>query len=233
MIVLAFDTCFNACSVAIGARTGGEVQLIAACFEPMSTGQAERLLPMVSQCLTKAKLSMADIGKVVVTTGPGTFTGTRIGISAAKGLALVHATPVAGLSSLHLMARQIAKSSPDKSFPQPCDIGIVVDVRRDEVYMQVFDRAGLNPASDPELLTVAQARALALSKNLVLAGSGASLVAQDRSRILGGEAADDLLPDAQYAIDVLLGHLSDRAASPLYLRAPDAKPSSAPALQRH
>ncbi len=235
MKLLAFDTCFNACSVAIGVYDGAVMKTVASRFEPMATGQAERLLPMISQCLVGAKLSMADITKIAVTTGPGTFTGTRIGISAAKGLALVNRTPIAGLSSLHLMAREAALAA-----PQTRDIAVVIDVRRDEVYVQAFDNTGLNPRAAPALLTLSQARELVRSSDLVLAGNGAPLVAAlDRDQVHDWIEFDDcatsadLLPDARYALDILcFGNLPDMAVSPLYLRAPDAKPSSVPALQR-
>jgi tRNA threonylcarbamoyladenosine biosynthesis protein TsaB len=228
MIVLAFDTCFNACSVAISVCDAGRSEIVAARFEPMATGQAERLLPMMSECLAQASLTMADIAKIAVTTGPGTFTGTRIGISAAKGLALVHATPIVGLSSLHLMARNVALAR-----PQSRDIGIVIDVRRDEVYVQLFDSAGLKPITNPALLTLTQARDLVRSSHVVLAGNGAALVAAQEEAISSCNGAADLLPDARYAVDIVyIGNLSPTAVSPLYLRAPDAKPSSVPALQR-
>jgi tRNA threonylcarbamoyladenosine biosynthesis protein TsaB len=229
MNVLAFDTCFNACSAAIGTCEDGVIHIIAARFEPMATGQAECLLPMISECLAEAKLSMADIGKIAVTTGPGTFTGTRIGISAAKGLALANRTPVAGLSSLHLMARQVALAA-----PQPHDIGIVIDVRRDEVYMQRFDSTGLVPKTAPALMSVAQASDLTHSSTIFLAGNGAALVApHDRAQIFSCKGAAEHLPDARYAVDILsTGNLTGIPVSPLYLRAPDAKPSSVPALQR-
>lgn len=229
MIVLAFDTCFNACSVAIGVQTAGAVDIVSARLEPMATGQAERLLPMISECLAEAKLTMAGIGKIAVTTGPGTFTGTRIGLSAAKGLALVNKTPVAGLSSLHLMARQVALSAPQRD-----DIGIVIDVRRDEVYIQLFDSSGLNPKTTPALMTVAKARELLGSGPVALAGNGAALVAMhDSAQIFSCKGTASLLPDARYAVEIVgIGNLPDITVMPLYLRAPDAKPSSAPALQR-
>ena len=226
MNLLAFDTCFKACSVAIGVEGAGAGQAVVSCFEPMVTGQAERLLPMISQCLAQAKLAMADIGKIAVTTGPGTFTGTRIGISAAKGLALVHRTPVVGLSSLHLMARQAALAA-----PQSRDIGVAIDVRRDEVYVQLFDNAGLAAKTAPLLMSLPHARDLARSSQALWAGSGAALVADDQ--ILSCMTVEGLLPDARYAVDLLsVCSLPEADVSPIYLRAPDAKPSSVPALQR-
>jgi tRNA threonylcarbamoyladenosine biosynthesis protein TsaB len=228
MIVLAFDTCFNACSVAVGVCDAGRSEIVATRFEPMTTGQAERLLPMISDCLAEAHFTLADVGKIAVTTGPGTFTGTRIGISAAKGLALVHATPIVGLSSLHLMARNVALAR-----PQSRGIGIVIDVRRDEVYVQLFDSAGLKPITNPALLTLTQARDLVCSSDVVLAGSGVALVAARDEAISSCNGAADLLPDSRYAVDIVyIGNLSPTPVSPLYLRAPDAKPSSVPALQR-
>lgn len=234
MNVLAVDTCFNACSVAIGRRKAEAFEPVSACFEPMASGQAERLLPMISDCLAEAKMTMAGISKIVVSTGPGTFTGTRIGISAAKGLALVNRTPVTGLSSLHLMARQVACAA-----PQTRDIAILVDMRRDEVYMQLFDNTGLIAKTEPALMALPEAREFARSSTAILSGNGAALVACDvHGQSFDGRANSSAyaavpMPDARYALDIVYGSLlPDAVVSPLYLRAPDAKPSSVPALQR-
>lgn len=228
--LLAFDTCFNACSVAIGVRSDAGIEIVTTRFESMATGQAERLLPMISNCFAEAKLSMNDIGTIVVTTGPGTFTGTRIGISAAKGLALVNQVPVVGLSSMHLMARHVALANVQSS-----DIAIVIDVRRNEVYHQLFDKHGLKPRTKPELMSVAQAREVLSSSECVLFGNGAALVAShSQAQLLRNENASELLPDARYALNLgLIRNLSEAAILPLYLRAPDAKPSSVPSLQRY
>ena len=229
MNVLAFDTCFGACSVAVSADAGTPGQRLFHAFERMETGQAERLLPMISDVLAQARLSMADIDQIGVTTGPGTFTGTRIAVAAAKGLALARQIPVTGLSSLAIMARQAAVEA-----PQSAAICVVVDVRRNEVYAQHFDPTGLMAKTPPALLTLDQVRELAGLENIIFVGNGASLVAPlNAPQPYGCSMSPELLPDARYAIDVLShGVKAASAISPLYLRQPDAKPAAPSRLER-
>jgi tRNA threonylcarbamoyl adenosine modification protein YeaZ len=89
---LAIDTSLRACAVAV---TGG-----AWASEPMQRGQAQRLIPMVGEVLARAGLSYADVRRVAVAVGPGSFTGVRVGISAALGLGLALGVPVVGVSTL-------------------------------------------------------------------------------------------------------------------------------------
>jgi tRNA threonylcarbamoyladenosine biosynthesis protein TsaB len=232
MTILAFDTCFNACSVAVGTQRNGKVEILSDLFEEMATGQAERLIPMISQALHQANRRLSDVGMICVTTGPGTFTGTRIGVAAAKALALTNKIPIVGLSSLHVMAREAAVIA-----DMTREIGVAVDVKRNEVYVQVFDNRGMNPRSAPSVRTVHEARATCRG-NTLWVGSGAALLTSPDTRS-NRAAAPALLPRAAFALDLLSHDQSSLAAlgsspriSPVYLRAPDAKPSASAALQR-
>ena len=84
MNVLAFDTCFDACSVAAGRGLRSLAPSIVALYEPMSSGQAERLVPMIEEALAATGMTAGDLDRIAVTCGPGTFTGTRIAVSAAR-----------------------------------------------------------------------------------------------------------------------------------------------------
>ena len=97
--VFACDTTLNACSVAL--VRGDEAWMLS---EPMQRGQAERLAPMAGEVLAQAGLKWGDVERIVVTTGPGSFTGVRVGLSFARALALALDKPCIGISTLEALA---------------------------------------------------------------------------------------------------------------------------------
>lgn len=100
MIVLAIDTSLDACAVAI-VRDG---EVLAHLHESMTRGQAERLAPMVREAAQQAGVTFAQLDRIAVTTGPGSFTGVRVGLSFARALALSLNKPCVGVSTLEALA---------------------------------------------------------------------------------------------------------------------------------
>lgn len=206
--ILAVDTCFGACSAAV---VQGD-HVLAAQFVVMERGHAEALAPMVDAVMKSAGLSFAALDKLAVTTGPGTFTGQRVGLAFMRALRVALQKPLLGITSLSAMAEQARRQS------GATIAAAVHDAKRDEVYIETIGRVVL-PA---QLMTVAAAEDfLRPFEDVVLAGTGARRFATicdnwKRSTVLAPDAAW-VAHLAAYAPE------SSSPPRPLYLRAPDAK----------
>jgi tRNA threonylcarbamoyladenosine biosynthesis protein TsaB len=221
MNILAFDTCFDACSAAAGRKLRSLVPSIAYVSEPMVTGHAERLMPMIESVMADAGMSFSELDRIAIASGPGTFTGARIAVSAARALSLATGAAIVSMTSLELMAM-----NPAASLRGARTIAIATDARRGEVYFQQFDAHSLKPIAPPRAHSVADAVAALREGSTVIAGSGSEAIAgvafaegRDVSAIL-----PELLPEA---IDMLFIAAERPLAAnvvPLYLRPPDAKP---------
>lgn len=128
--ILAFDTSAAHCAAAL--ICGDRVILR---DEPMAKGQAERLIPLLEELLAEVGIVWADLCAIGVGTGPGNFTGVRISVAAARGLALGLGVPAIGVSALEAMA-----------FGAALPVTVIIDARRDEVYLQSFTNQGPGPA---------------------------------------------------------------------------------------
>src|SRR5262245_6799536 len=106
MAVLAFDSCLGAASVAVRWQSAGGEWLIREAYEERQIGHAERLMPMIEQVMAAAHLEFSALRCIAVTIGPGTFTGVRTGIAAARGLALATGLPVVATSSTAVIAQR-------------------------------------------------------------------------------------------------------------------------------
>ncbi|MDB5542460.1 MAG: TsaB, partial [Devosia sp.] len=115
--------------------------------EDMAQGQAERIFPAIAELLARNGLTYKDLARIAVTTGPGSFTGLRIGLSAARGLGLALSLPVIGVPSL--LALSLATACTPTA--------VLLDARRDEAYFQLFSGPGI-PVGGPALLPVNEAR---------------------------------------------------------------------------
>jgi tRNA threonylcarbamoyladenosine biosynthesis protein TsaB len=234
MNVLAFDTCLSACSVAVltsarEARSGAVAPAITGRYQEMARGHAEALMPMIGAAMGEAGLAYANLNRIAVTVGPGTFTGVRIGIAAARGLALAIGCPVVSLTSFAALAW--AAQGKDNA---PGALAVCIDARREEVYVQVLatpDQA----LSAPAVLPVEDAARLHQGMALTAIGSGAQRLVEAAARqgriIRLGNAPE--LPDAAAFIEIAAGLTpSATPPSPLYLRPADAKPQLGKSLPR-
>jgi tRNA threonylcarbamoyladenosine biosynthesis protein TsaB len=226
MRVLAIDTALAACSAAVlDTEYGG---IVASESLPMLRGHAEALMPLVHRVMQQAGFGLADIDRIAVTTGPGSFTGLRVGIAAARGLALAAEKPAVGLSTLSAYAAPHIAS--DERFP----VVTAIDARHNHVYLQVFAPGG-SLFTAPRLAPLREAVKAAAETSSFIAGSAAQLVA-------AGLTADEPAPmavDASTAPDIAwvarMGAVVPEEQAPLkpqYLRAPDAQPQNAAQLPR-
>lgn len=223
MQLLAIDTALNACSAAVLDDSAGTVRLVAAS-EAMDRGHAERLMTMIGEVLADASLSFSDLDRIVVTTGPGSFTGVRVGLAAARGLGLVLKKPVIGLTTLAAFA-EAARAQTD------LPIAVALDAKRGEIYGQVF--AGRAPVTEP-MATTLEAFLARLPDRVAAIGSAAEMLAEAMS---ADGMVDLVLPVATPPIEAVarLGaSLADDGTvpKPLYLRAPDAKPQTGKQIER-
>ncbi|TNE59367.1 MAG: tRNA (adenosine(37)-N6)-threonylcarbamoyltransferase complex dimerization subunit type 1 TsaB [Alphaproteobacteria bacterium] len=221
MKTLALDTALAACSVAIA---DGD-RLLARAWIDLPRGHAERLFDLITTVESKAGLTAKEVDRMAVTVGPGTFTGLRVGLSAAKGLALAAGCPLIGLSTLHTVALGVREEMAAKGGL----LTIAFDARRDEVYHQTFDHH-LAPLTEPVIARRAEAArdilAIVEEKggSLTWLGTGAPLL-KPLTGDLGGISQSAHQPDAG-CLALFASQLTDLTpypADPLYLRAPDAK----------
>jgi tRNA threonylcarbamoyladenosine biosynthesis protein TsaB len=221
MLVLALDTALGACSAAVLDTASGRV--LARRSEPMGRGHAERLVPLAAEVCNEAGIGAGDCRRFVATVGPGSFTGLRVAIAAARGMALAAGGDAVGIPTL------AALSEPYLAAAEPVAVLAAIDARHDHVYASLtgHDRMLVAP---PRYMPVAEAAALAASRPVALVGPGADAV-------LGvwpvGASAPAVLDETGFpdiAVVARLGAAADPATSPcrpLYLKAVDAKPQGA------
>lgn len=226
MNVLAFDTCFGACSVAVRKVSARGEVLVREEYEERQTGHAEALMPMMQRVMTGAQLAFADLDRIAVTEGPGTFTGARIGVSTARGLALALGKPVVVLSSLMLMALRADHLLGARRTGRV--LAVCVDARKGQIYAQLFGENGGDALTAPQLTAPADLVAQLAGRAFVAVGSGAAAVVQaDAASSGSGDATLPALEPHARLLAILAPGLTPRAhVSPLYMRPPDAKPQT-------
>ena len=226
MRVLAIDTALAACSAAVLDTANGGI--IAHESLPMVRGHAEALMPLLARVMKTSGLAFGDLERVVVTTGPGSFTGLRVGISAGRGLGVAINVPVVGVTTL------AAYAAPYLAEDDQIPVVAAIDARHDHVYLQVFG-AGGRTLITPRVAPLNEAVRAAAETPARIVGSAANTVALG----LAETAVVPVIVDAREAPDI--GWVAQIGAvvaemqappKPQYLRAPDAQPQNAASVPR-
>ena len=198
--VLAFDTSAAHCAAALLLPDGRCLTKL----EAMDKGQAERLLPLLGELLAEAGRDWGDVTRVAVGTGPGNFTGIRIAVAAARGLALGLGVPAIGVGRLEALAHGL---------PRP--VMVAEDARRGEVWVQAFEDAG------PDDL------ALLAGSDLGAAFAGHPATGS-AAHLTGGPVLVQPLALAECIARLAASRTPGTLPAPIYLRPADAAPPSDP-----
>lgn len=218
-VILALDTAHAHCQVGVITAQG----TFFGASHPLARGHAEVLIDQVNQVLEQAGLSLQNVERIVTTVGPGSFTGLRVGIAAARGFGFALKVPVIGISSLEALALNIHSHSRRKL--------VVIDARREEFFMQIF-KDNNQPETKPTLLSPDQVASI-VAPDMVMVGSGsralgrrsdlAEIIEESREKLAANSEIVDIEALARYAsvLDPAL-----YPPEPVYVRSPDAKPQT-------
>jgi len=210
---LAIDTSMNGCGVGVARADGAEFIKT----EHMMRGQSERLMPMLTDIVAQAGLSLPDIDAFVVTCGPGTFTGLRIGLSVARALAQVSGKPLVGIETfdgLYESAREQVAGKP------AC---VLVETKRSDYYMRIFDANGMAEGAGT-CVSAEDLRALLTPDHVLIGDANARAMAETG---FSGATIDIVSPDpsAMIACAKRADLTQNRSVTPVYLRSADVSVS--------
>jgi len=224
--VLAIDTALEACSAAIldTDRQSGTVSR----SQPMMRGHAEALMPLIAAAMSAADTEFSQLDRIAVTVGPGSFTGLRVGVAAARGIALATGKPAVGLTTLAALAAPFFEAD------ESAALLAAIDARHGQVYMQLFGPGGRSLIA-PRIASVREAVRAATASPTRIVGTGAKLIEnawpdnERRPPLVSAVRAADVAWVARLGAAIV-----DLTApvKPLYLREADARPQDAGILPR-
>jgi tRNA threonylcarbamoyladenosine biosynthesis protein TsaB len=225
MRVLAIDTALAACSAAV--LDSEQATIIASETLPMTRGHAEAVMPLIARVMDQAGIDFAALDRIAVTIGPGSFTGLRVGIAAARGIALAAAKPAIGLSTLASFAAPLIAEDDSRQ------VVAAIDARHGQVYLQVFGTGGRTLVA-PRIAALRDAVRAAMANSARIVGSAADKLAalwpREADQPSSVEQRD--APDIDWVARLGAAAEGYGPPKPLYLRAPDARPQSAAHLPR-
>jgi tRNA threonylcarbamoyladenosine biosynthesis protein TsaB len=224
MLTLAIDTALDACAAAVLDTSASNV--IAQESQLMKRGHAEALMPLIARVVKASGVAFREFDRIVATAGPGSFTGLRVGLSAARGIALAAGKPVVGVTTLSAFAAPIIGEHSE--YP----VISAIDARHDHVYFQVLAGDG-SSLIKPKVAPIAEALDAARFGAPHLVGNAAEVLANRWPADAPPPVSVVNLPAPDIAWVAWLGAAVDpetAPARPYYLRAPDAKPPRDPLL---
>lgn len=222
MIVLAIDTASVLCAACVYDSTSGK-ELGRAVLD-LGKGHAEHLMTVVNDAMAGAGVDFARLERIVVSVGPGSFTGVRVGVSAARGFAVALKIPAVGITTLEAVAAEAREKA------GPRKVMAVFDGGRGEVHLAVYDGAGAL-LFGPVATTLPGAAAIAKEHSPLLVGSAAETVANEAGTALETGASVSTADVGVYARLGAAREVGDKPR-PLYLRDADAKPQAGFVLPR-
>ena len=241
MNILAIDTSAHLCAAAVLDTVSGRIA--GQSVHDIGRGHSEKLMDVIGEALAAASLDYSSIGRIACSTGPGSFTGVRVGLATARGIALGLNVPVVGIGALEASCAQArAMLSASGGGSAPGDILSVIDARRGEAFAQLFaansapaakaGRSSTIATGEPFIATVGEIAATFRARTVALCGSGAAAVCN-----AGGEDWQIIHQLAAADIEHYARLAQDRAEArtrpePIYLRPADAKPQHGFAIPR-
>jgi tRNA threonylcarbamoyl adenosine modification protein YeaZ len=220
MIVLAIDTAGTGCFAAV--YDSGNDTVLASAGADIGRGHAEQLMGFIDEALAASGMVLADIDRIAVTVGPGSFTGIRVGVAAARGFALALGVPAVGVTTLAAIAEAARETHPGRA------ILATIDAKRDELYCQSFAADG-TPRSEALMLEIPEAQKLFAGFDGLICGTATKHLTDQPPE----SAVQTDLTDIRLV--ARLGAAADPSQgkpSPLYLRGPDVKSQAGFAVAR-
>jgi tRNA threonylcarbamoyladenosine biosynthesis protein TsaB len=224
MLILAIDTALDVCAAAVLDTNANK--LLAHESQPMKRGHAEALMPLIARVMKASGVAFDALDRIAATNGPGSFTGLRVGLSAARGIALAANKPVVGLTTLTAYAAPVVSENGEHP------IISAIDARHDHVYFQVVSGDG-GSLIKPKVAPISEALDAARFGAPHLVGNAAKILADRWPKDSPPPFKVDPLPAPDIGWVAWLGAAvspENSPARPYYLRAPDAKPPKDPLL---
>ncbi|TIT24522.1 MAG: tRNA (adenosine(37)-N6)-threonylcarbamoyltransferase complex dimerization subunit type 1 TsaB [Mesorhizobium sp.] len=222
MKLLAIDCAANLCAACVYDAAAGKE--LGRSVLDLGKGHAEHLMGVIEGALKAAGTDFSGLGAIAVSTGPGSFTGLRVGVSAARGLALALKIPAIGVTTLEALAAQARVTFPGRAVLAALDAG------REEIHAALYDERSVL-IYGPAVTTLSQAAAIAVDCSAVLAGTATSQIAASVGRAFD---TGPIGATADIAVYAQLATAKDdgEKPKPLYLRGADAKPQAGFILSR-